>query len=474
MTQHTPARILTVFSLAMITIGSVDSIRNLPASALFSGSVVFFYLMAAIFFLIPAALMSAELATGWPSRGGVYTWVKEAFGPRWALLAVWYQWISNVIWYPTILSFMAGTIAYITVPSLASEPLFMVIVILAVFWFATGINLLGMRTSAQFSTFCTIFGLIIPMLMIIGLGIAWVASGNPSQVPFELRSFLPSFDDPTLLVALTAIILSCCGIEITSTHALEVQSPQRDYPKALLISVLVIISTLVLGSLSIAIVIPAQEISLVAGLMQAFEAFLGYFHLKAILPIFGAAIIIGVFGGLSNWIIGPSKGFLFALKELQVGRFLHYENQQHAPAGVLIFQACLCTLLSLTFFFMPSINSSYWLLTVLASQLYLVMYSLVFVAGFWLRIKKPEVFRAYRIPGGIVGIAVVSLFGVLSCVVTIMIGFYPPSGMQITNPWAYSLSILGGFLLLSCPAFIFYYSHKQQPLSEEKYSPEQA
>jgi len=474
MNQSAPMRVLTVFSLAMITIGSVDSIRNLPASALFSGSVAFFYLMAGLTFLIPAALVSAELATGWPSRGGVYTWVKEAFGPRWGLLAVWYQWISNVIWYPTILSFMAGTIAHITIPELSTQPIFMVAVILVVFWFATGINLLGMQASARFGVFCTAFGLILPMIFIIALGVAWVVTGNPTQIPFELSSFIPRFDDPTLLVALTAIILSCCGIEITSTHALEVQSPQKDYPKALFISVLVIIATLILGSLSIAIVIPQEEISLVAGLMQAFEAFLKYFNLQSILPIFGAAIVIGVFGGLSNWIIGPSKGLLFGLKELNVGKMLHYENKRQVPAAVLLFQACLCTVLSLIFFFMPTINSSYWALTVLASQLYLVMYILLFAAAFWLRIKKPEVVRAYNIPGGKFGLGFVAAVGILACVFTILIGFYPPSGMQINSSWGYSLAILGGFIVLSCPAFLFYRTYVNQKEQCAEFIPEKS
>ena len=283
-----------------------------------------------------------------------------------------------------------------------------------------------------------------------------------ANLRLEINFFMPRLDDPSLLVPLTAIILSCCGIEITSTHALEVENPQRDYPRALLISVLVIISALILGSLAIAIVVPQEEISLVGGLMQAFESFLTIVHLEMMLPLCGMAIILGVLGVLNNWIIGPSKGFLVALKELNIGQFLHYENKQQVPAGLLIFQALLCTMLSLVFFLMPSVNSSYWTLTVLASQLYLAMYCLLFSAAFWLRIKKPDVARAYKVPGGKIGLGVVSCLGILSCIITILVGFYPPNGMQIENPYGYSLAILSGFVLLSCPVLFLYQFHKRR------------
>ena len=116
---------LTVFSLTMITVGSVDSIRNLPATALFGSQLIAFFLLGALFFLIPTALVSAELASGWPKQGGIYIWVREAFGKRVGFLAIWLQWIENVIWYPTILSFVAGTVGYLIDPALAQNPYFL-------------------------------------------------------------------------------------------------------------------------------------------------------------------------------------------------------------------------------------------------------------------------------------------------------------------------------------------------------------
>ena len=124
--KKTFAHKLTVFSLVMITVGSVDSIRNLPATALFGSSLIFFFLFAALFFLIPSALVSAELSAAWPEQGGIYVWVKKAFGQQIGFLTIWFQWIENVVWYPTILSFTAGTLGYLISPNLANDKIFLI------------------------------------------------------------------------------------------------------------------------------------------------------------------------------------------------------------------------------------------------------------------------------------------------------------------------------------------------------------
>ena len=102
MNQTLVKKTLGAFGLAMINVIAVDSLRSLPFSAEYGFSLVFFYILAAITFFFPTALVAAELATGWPNKGGIYVWVREAFGERWGFLVIWLQWIYNVVWYPTI------------------------------------------------------------------------------------------------------------------------------------------------------------------------------------------------------------------------------------------------------------------------------------------------------------------------------------------------------------------------------------
>ena len=445
---------LTIFSLTMITVGSVDSIRNLPATALFGSQLIAFFILGALFFLIPTALVSAELASGWPKQGGVYIWVKEAFGKRIGFLAIWLQWIENVIWYPTILSFVAGSIGYLINPSLSSNPYFLCAVIVSSFWGATWVNLRGMSSSAVLSNVCAISGLLLPMALIIGLGAAWIVGDNPIQIQFDSQSLMPHWHDRSKWVALTGVMMSFCGIEIATVHANDVNNPQRAFPRALVYSVGIILSTLILGSLAIAVVLPQNEINLVAGIMQAFDAFFTRYHLVWFMPVVAIMLVMGGLGGVSNWIIAPTKGLLVAAQDGNLPPYFERVNQKGAPVVMLIGQAIIVTILSALFLSMPSVNGSYWLLTALAAQLYMLMYILMFVAAVKLRIKAPAHPRAFRIPGGLTGMLIVAGIGMMGVLTTLVVSFMPPDGIDVGRLARYEMTLASGLLLMCSPPFV--------------------
>jgi len=447
---------LSVFSLVMITVVSVDSIRNLPATALFGSLLIFFFVFAAIFFLIPSALVSAELSSGWPKQGGVYIWVREAFGKKVGFLAIWFQWIENVIWYPTILSFVAGSIGYLFSPSLISNKFFLIAVILAAFWGTTIINLMGMKVSAWFSNFCAITGLLAPMALIIALGFIWMVTGHPLQIHFTEAALLPHWSDSHMWVALTGVMLSFCGMEIATVHARDVNNPQRAFPKALIIATVIMLVTLVFGSLAIAIVLPEPKISLVAGIMQAFDAFFVAYHLHWILPFAALMLVLGGIGSVSNWIIAPTKGLLVAAEDGNLARHFCKENRHGAPYVILLYQAIIVSLLAIIFLLLPTVNASYWLLTALAAQLYMLMYLLMFIAGIYLRYKRPEQYRLFRIPGGRWGMWLVAGAGIIGASLTLVLSFIPPTTIKIGSIEQYEFLLIGGLVLMCIVPLVLY------------------
>ena len=140
-------------SLAMINLAIIYSVRGLPLMAEEGFRAISFMAVSALFFLIPISLVTAELSSTWPPKGdgGVYIWVNEALGKRWAFLAIWLQWSENVIWFPTVLSFIAATLAYAFSPDLAENKVYTLVVVLVVYWGGTFANLRGMKTSAHFA-----------------------------------------------------------------------------------------------------------------------------------------------------------------------------------------------------------------------------------------------------------------------------------------------------------------------------------
>lgn len=447
---------LSVFVLAMLITGAIDSVRNLPATALFGSSLIFFFIFSAIVFLIPAALISAELSSTWTERGGIFHWVKLAFGEKTAFLAVWLQWISNLVWFPTILSFIAGTAAYLVDPALGQNKVFLVSVILVTFWAITLLNLRGIHTSATFASVCAVAGMIVPIGLIILLAVIWLFLGKPLQVHFTATTLIPSLNNPANWISLTAIMTAFLGMELATVHIRDVNNPQHAFPKALYISVMIILSTMIFGALAIAIVLPANEINLVNGVMQAFTNFFAAYHMSWIIPVIAVMLLLGSLGGIISWVISPAKGLLQAAQYGFMPPFLQKENKNGVAGNLLVVQAILVSVFCMAFFYMPSVNGSYWLLTALSTQLYMLMYVIMFVAGVYLRFKYPEKARPFKIPGGNMGICLVGLLGLIGCMITLTVGFIPPSGIDVGNVLRYELIFCSGIFAMTFPVLLFY------------------
>lgn len=453
---------LNTFALTLLITGAIDSIRNLPASALFGSALIFFFIFSALTFLLPSALVSAELSAN-VGEGGIYHWVRLAFGERIGFLAIWLQWINNIVWFPTILSFLAGTAAYLINPNLAQHAWYLVSAILIVFWTLTIVNLRGIRLSSKFTSFCAIIGLIIPVIAIITMMIAWLWLGKPLQIHFTAKTMLPDFSHADNWIALTAIMLGFAGMELATVHIKDVKTPQKTFPRALAFSTLIILITMMLGSLAIAFVLPYNQINLVNGTIQTFAYFLNAFHLSWCTPIMTLLLVVGSFGGIISWVISPVKGLAQAADHGFLPPFFKKNNKHGVPQNLLLIQAVLVSVVCLAFLLMPSINGSFWLLTSLATQLYMVMYVLMFLSAIKLRYKKQSTtINTFNIPGKKFGLWFVSILGLLGCAITLFVGFIPPSAVNIGSHLDYEFIFCAGLLAMLIPSVFFYWYHGKQ------------
>lgn len=445
------ARVLGTFTLAMITVAAIISLRNLPLSAEFGLSSIFYLIMSALVFFIPIALVTAELATGWPRAGGNYVWVSEAFGKKWGFFALWMAWMESIAWFPAILAFTAAMLGHLLaplVPGLEHSKLFYFAVMLMVFWGATFLNFLGMETSGWVSSLGVISGTLIPGALIIALGLWWFFAGHPAHIHFNLQSLIPEFRLDTM-VFFAGILLGLAGVELAAFHIREAKHPQRDFPRALVIAAVIIILVSILGTLSIAIVVPQKEISLLSGLIQAFTVFFERFNMLWAVPIMAFLALVGSLAGINTWTVGPAKGLLVTVQDGFLHPALQKVNKKGVPTGMLIFQACVGTVLSFVFLWMDSHSAAYWVLTALAAQFTVVQYSLVFAAALRLRYSQPKLHRAYTIPGGKLGIWVLVVIGIAACVFGFFIVFIPPSQLDTGDRQEYQIMLILSFIVLS-------------------------
>ncbi|HSW68919.1 MAG TPA: amino acid permease [Gammaproteobacteria bacterium] len=432
---------LTIFRLVMMSVIAIDSLKNLPANAQYGSSLLFFYLIATVAFFIPSALVAAELATGWPETGGVYVWVREAFGKRMAFISVWTQWLYQLIWYPTILSFIAVTIAYFISPSFAQDKNYILLMILSVFWIATLLSCFGLRISSNVSTLSALIGVIIPMLGIALLGIYWIYSGHLSQIHFNLQSTVTHVFSEDNFRLFVNLLFSLMGIEMVAVHAGDVKNPVSDYPKAIVFAAIIILATVIPSSLAIATVISPKEINLTSGVIEAFTIFLDAFHLAWLKTFVIMSVAIGSFGIFMVWLLSSARCLLVAANDDCLPQFFQKTNQKQMPVALLLIQGIIFTVLSSAFILMPSVNSAFWLLTASSAQLALIYYVFLFASALKLRYEKPNVHRPFRVGKSKALLWGICLLAIITCIASICFGFLPPPDIAKSQVAFYDITL---------------------------------
>ena len=457
---------LSVMTLAIMNVTAVVSLRGLATEAVYGIQSAFYYLFAAIVFLIPTAMVAAELAAMFSGKqGGVFRWVGEAFGARFGFLAIWLQWIQSTIWYPTVLTFGAVSIAFIGFnpeadAALASNRLFTLIVVLVIYWVATFISLKGIGWVGKVSKWGGIIGTIIPAALLIILAAVYLLSGGVNNLDMK-EGFFPDLTNFNNLVLASSIFLFYAGMEMMGIHVMEVDNPKRNYPRAIIIGSLVTVLIFILGTFSLGIVVPAKEISLTQTLLIGFDNYFKYLHISWMGPIIAIALVFGVLAGVLTWVAGPSKGIFTVGRAGYLPPFFQKTNKQGVQRNILLVQGVIVTILGLLFVVMPSVQSFYQILSQLTVLLYLIMYMLMFASAITLRYKLPKMERPFRLGAKGNGLMwILGGLGFCGSLLAFVLSFIPPSQIAVGSNTVWFLVLILGAILFVVIPFIIYANRK--------------
>ncbi|NGX55889.1 MAG: Glutamate/gamma-aminobutyrate antiporter [Candidatus Anoxychlamydiales bacterium] len=434
---------LSLTSIMFVSLAFVVSVRNLPMIADTGMKMFFFGLLAAILFALPAAFVSAELATGWPKRGGIYIWVREAFGEKAGFFAIWMQWSYMMISQIAMLYFVAGSLAYVIDPNLAKSRLFLLIVSLIILWGSTYLNSKGITLSAKISKIGFLSGVAFPGVVIITLGIIYWFSNKPIQIDlsFTKKSLIPDFSQLSSLVLLIGFIRSYAGLEASAVHANNVENPKKNYPIAIFAVVLIGFILFILGSFSVGSIVPVKDLSLIAGILQAIDLFLTDFNLKWFVPVMAILVAIGQTGSIVTWLMGPVKGVYESALNGDLPKFFRKTNKAKAPINLLIIQAISVSIILASLLLFSQLNIAFFYSVALSIMLYLTMYVLMFIAGIHLRYSQPKVNRKYKVPFKNIGMWIVASIGIITSLFCIFISFFPPKELSDKDPKIYMLTL---------------------------------
>ena len=449
-------------TLAIMNVTAVVSLRGLATEAIYGPTSAFYYLFAAIVFLIPTAMVAAELAAMFSAKqGGVFRWVGEAFGARFGFLAIWLQWIQSTIWYPTVLTFGAVSLAFIGTDmtadaALASNRFFTLVVVLAIYWIATFISLRGLGWVGKVSKWGGIIGTIIPAALLILLAIFYLAKGGVNHLNMK-QSFFPDLTNFNNLVLASSIFLFYAGMEMMGIHVMDVDNPKRNYPRAIVIGSLVTVVIFILGTFSLGIVVPAKDISLTQTLLIGFDNYFRFLHMSWAGPIIAIALVFGVLAGVLTWVAGPSKGIFTVGRAGYLPPFFQRTNSRGVQRNILLVQGVIVTILGLLFVVMPSVQSFYQILSQLTVLLYLIMYMLMFAAAITLRYKLPSYERPFRLGANGNGLIwLLAGLGFCGSLLAFVLSFIPPSQIAVGSSavW-YAVLFIGAIIFVVIPFIIY-------------------
>ncbi|MBV7314701.1 amino acid permease [Shewanella sp. NIFS-20-20] len=464
-------RHLSLFGFFALTATMVMTVYEYPTFASSGISLVFYLVIAGVFWFLPVALCAAEMATveGW-DRGGVFTWSGHALGEKWGFANIFFQWFQITVGFVTMIYFILGALSYVfDWAALNDNNTIKFIGVMVIFWGLTLSQFAGTQYTAMISKIGFIFGILIPACILFGLSIAFFATGGISDMPITMDAVIPDFTQLNTLVVFVSFILAYAGIEASATHANEMSNVKRDYPIAIIMLVVLAIVLNTIGGVAIGAVVPEKQLGLSIGVVQGFEGLFNYFThgMDWAVRVIAVLIALGVVAEVSAWVVGPSWGMLEAGKKGLLPKGLSATNSQGVPVNFLLLQGAIVTIWAAVLTFGGGgANVSFFTAISLTVVIYVVGYIIFFLAYIKVVISDSSLKRAFEIPGGKPVKLGVAFAGLIISIVALAISFVPPAqlGGGAAASEYMTILVISFVVTLFIPFVIYHWMRSKNPL----------
>ena len=392
-------RVLGRADLLLFSVSAILTIDTLASAASMGVTWFTWWGITMLLFFVPYGLMTAELGAAWPGEGGLYVWVREALGPRWGSTAAWFYWINNAYWIPSVYMVFAGT--FDTMFLHTGRTWVQAGIAIAVTWLTVAIGIVRLQVSKWIPNLGAVVKVAI-FLGLGGLGIGGVLLGRPSANAFSLARFVPRWNDS--LAYLPVLLYNTLGFELMSSAGDEMQHPQRDVPRVILLAGGVISVVYTLGALGILLAVPLGDLSIVTGTYDALLVLGRPWGAAGDTLVFalGLGFLYACVANIVTWSLGVNRVAAAAAEEgvlpAALGR-LH--PRFNTPYVAFVIMGLVATALLLgNAALSQSATNVFWMIFKLSGLCFLISYLMVFPSFLILRRKRPEQPRPYRMPGG--------------------------------------------------------------------------
>lgn len=467
----------------MMNVSMVAGLANDVQQSFYGLASVTYFAIGAICFFIPTALVAAELASGWSNRGGIFRWVGEGLGKGWGLTCLF------ILWFQTMLNFGMGmpsftatimcyTPNYDAAVKFAQNPQHELLIMtgwIILYWVLAYLATKGVKTFSNLAKYGVIIGSLIPLAVMVILAIVWVAQGHTPAIPMTPKDLIPKWNGMSTLALAAGVFFSYTGIDMNAAHIKQLKHPEKDFTKAMFISIILAFLIFVVGTVIIAMIIPEKQINVLYTLYSVFRILGSTIGMPWLYMVLVWALLCNTIAMVVTNMAGPS----FMLGQAGGSGFLPHwlqeKNKHNMPAHLMYTQIAGMTIIAYLVKLIPNVEGFVILLTQTITVLYMIYYILMFTAFLRLRYDQPNRPRSFKVPGGMVGAWIVAGIGLISSVFAIVLAIYPPAQVksEVGSPAIYIsvIVILVAIILAICLALYQLSKHHDWVNPDNEFAP---
>jgi len=418
--------------VVLMNVVAVVGMRWIARGARTGPASVPLWTLAWIAFLVPLAMSVSVLAAKYPDQGGVYVWVRRAFGPAHGFFCAWFLWVNNLFYFPSLLLFAAANFAAMGGPAweaMGASRWYSVVFVLAGIWIAAGISIIGLRWGKWLQNAGTL-GVWIPAGILIGCGAVALARFG-SATAFTVETMVPRGNALDTLGLWSAMCFAFSGFEITSFIGQEIKDPERTIPRAVFIAGIAITLVYIAGSASVLFAVPFTALKELSGITDAVQLVGSRVGLTGLGALTGGLLALNALAGTASWTAGAARvPFAAGVDSVMPRAFARLHPRYRTPYVALIVQSLAASAIFLASLFVAvagratSIQEAYDILVNLTILIYFVPYLYLFLAQIRL---VPDSSKS------------LALLGFAATAISLALTFLPPPG---ANALTYEVNLI--------------------------------
>ncbi len=419
---------VSLLKMISFTVCGIVVLDTFVAPAAMGVSSITVWLLTAIFFFIPYGLINAELGAAYPEDGGIYLWVKRAFGEFQATLVAWFYWVNVAFWMPAVFIAFSWWFSMAYAPSLGVWESAGIAILMC--WIVVYIGIRGADLGITVTNIAAILKVGV-LLIFGGLGVAY-AIKNGTANSFALSNFALDFSFDTIAFS-SAIVYNLLGFELISSIASSIDEPEKNIPKMTILAGILIAVLYIVGTFGVLVAIPAEAIDPLDGFFYALKELCTVFG-SAATPIFNIIIFLTLFTLVSNmisWTLGGVEVLDEAEFTKKTKLLGHRNKKYNTPDYSYVLMGVISTLLIvLNFALGESANDAFWTILSFSFLVFFLPYVWLFPAAVKLRLTDKDIVRPYKVPFGLPGLIISSVLGFLFIVLGIVLLFVTGEGFD--------------------------------------------